>query len=203
MFKLTIYIIYCFLSDLSLILRSPSNWPVSLGLWILYSCKNPYRLAKKRGFTYGRTPLKVWRVVASYLKQGQTLADLGSGTGLGLFYISKLFKIKCIGIDLVDEFVLTGNFLAARYCYGDVSFIKADLAQEPLPQVEALYLAGTCMSDQLLETIVFECKRIKPKIIFSISTSLQEYGLQNYQVEEKPIQMPWGQTCIYIMTLLE
>ena len=66
------------------------------------------------------------------IKPGITLYDLGSGSGGLLFYLSKKYNIKCVGIEIAPLFFLYSKIKSIFYKNVDIkygSFFRFNLAE--------------------------------------------------------------------------
>ena len=199
---------YVFLRNFLSVLKTMSYWKVFLSYFVFYLGRRHYRFHKTQGsqfdtpsFTYGETPYYLWDLMALYFKPKDKVMDLGCGRGNGLMYAAKKYPILCLGIEAIEPFTLIGSQIAKLCGVGNIQFMHKDLSLYKLPKADVVYLAGTCFSDELLETLAFELLKIKPRLIFSISTSLEEYGLSGYETSEFFIVMPWGRTTLFKMEL--
>lgn len=150
--------------------------------------------------TYGETPYAVWDIIKEYLNVNDRFIDIGSGRGVGVFYLASMVKAKFLGVEFIDEFVCIGNKIAQIAHLKNVLFLQKDLRTYRLPSSDIVFIAGTCFDDDLMKKLCLDLNRVKPKYIFSISTSLIEYGLQNFHVEEVKVYMAWGETSLYILS---
>ena len=193
------------LSDFLIIFKKKRLWKPFLAFYKAYFGKNIYRLgdnlefSKREGYTFGETPLRVWDQIATYLKKDSLLVDLGSGRGTGLMYLDQIYRINSIGFEGLYPFIAISEPLFKRLEMTGINLVHQDLWDISLPKADAIYLAGTCLSDELLTDLVQKINQARPNYIFSISTTLEEYGIWGYDIEEKQIRMPWGKTSLYIL----
>jgi len=84
-------------------------------------------------------------------QQGETLVDLGSGSGIECFMASESVgrSGKVFGIDMTDEMLQLANGakseVAERLGYGNVAFKKGFLEQIPLPDAQADVVISNCV----------------------------------------------------------
>jgi len=194
-----------FIQESLLIINNAGCWKILGAYRLLYLFQPPHRIAKKElkeaydpSFTYGETPLKVFEIMASYLKPQDTLCDLGCGGARGLFYLAKSFNIHGVGVEFLGGFIENGLFLKNYFGLDNIEFVHSDLKDFKVPYFEGIFVAGTCFSDELLEILAKQIQNTKPKYVFSISSSLLDYGLKGYTLEEKEILMPFGKTTLFI-----
>lgn len=197
-----------YLSNAIYVLKTPVFWYIRLCFFIFYFGKRPFQTVKKQtqgsasqALTYGETPYAVWELIGHFLKPNDRFMDLGSGRGLGLFFLACQIPARFLGIECVHDFVARGSKIADTCGISNIQFMHKDLHSFKLPKCDIVYLAGTCFDDELLEKICLSLSEIKPRHIFSISTDLREYNLCGYDIQEKQINMPWGKTSLYILTL--
>ena len=69
------------------------------------------------------------------LKEGETVLDLGSGSGMDTFFAS--LKVgrhgKVIGVDMTDEQLAKANRLRDRYQFTNVTYLKGYIEDVPYP----------------------------------------------------------------------
>jgi arsenite methyltransferase len=70
----------------------------------------------------------------AYIKEGDTVVDLGSGAGIDVFLAANIVKDfgKVIGIDMTDEMLEKAKKNAADHGYANVEFRKGDI-EERIP----------------------------------------------------------------------
>jgi hypothetical protein len=196
------YQLRTYFKNLYLVCLKPRSWRALWLLDSLYYGKNPYRLSplqQKESFTYGETPLEIYKIMPKYLKPGQILIDLGCGRGKGLFYLNQGFHITCMGYDAIADFIEEGSKVLKACQIEGILLFHQSLESLSFCCEGAIYLAGTCFEDDLLETLAKHFNEKRPQLIFSLSTALIEYGLNGYSVEEIPVFMPWGKTSLFIL----
>jgi ubiquinone/menaquinone biosynthesis C-methylase UbiE len=69
------------------------------------------------------------------LKEGETVLDLGSGSGMDTFFAA--LKVgtrgKVIGVDMTDEQLAKANRLRDRYGFANVTYLKGYIEKVPVP----------------------------------------------------------------------
>lgn len=198
------HIVNIFFNNLAYIFKNRMALVAMMRLFWCYFGKNPYRISAKQlqdqSFTYGETPLLVFSEMLLHIKQGEHFTDLGSGRGKGLLYMASLRgEVHFHGVEALDIFCENGIRIAQKSGFKNVTLSCMDLRKEMIPVSDVYYLAGTCFDDKLLIKLAIDLNVNKPRLIFSLSTSLIEYGLQGYQMREKEVTMPWGDTTLYIL----
>src|ERR687892_342212 len=74
----------------------------------------------------------------AYIKEGDTVVDLGSGAGIDVFLAANIVKGsgKVIGIDMTDEMLEKAKKNAAQSGYTNVEFRKGDIEERILEDVK-------------------------------------------------------------------
>jgi arsenite methyltransferase len=87
-------------------------------------------------------PLALARISA-----GDTVVDLGSGAGFDCFLASPLVGQggKVIGVDMTDEMISLARKNKKKGGYANVSFVKGDIEQLPLPDNAADLIISNCV----------------------------------------------------------
>lgn len=194
-----------FFNNLYHILKTPRSYRAMSCLFMHYLGINPYALSIKQieneSFTYGETPLRVFSYIAGSLQKGELFTDIGCGRGKGLLYMSCV-RQDCYfkGIEGLEVFVNKAQKITKNAPSAHLEFSLCDLEQMPLCFSDVFYVAGTCFEESLLERIASQLTQLRPRLIFTLSTTLIEYGLKGYSEDEITVLMPWGETSLYIMT---
>ncbi len=81
------------------------------------------------------------------IKNGETIIDLGSGSGFDAFIVSRIVgdNGKVIGIDLSDEMLDLAKENAKKGNYANVDFIKGDIEKLPLNDNIAEHVISNCV----------------------------------------------------------
>ena len=187
------------------VLKNPRFWYARLCYFVFYFGKRPFASCKEDrsnpSLTYGETSYSVFDAIAQHIKYNDRFVDLGCGRGLGLFYLATMVKARYLGLEIKDEFVRVGRIIKTVAGFQNIEFMQKDLHTYKLPACDVIFIAGTCFDEKLLGRICLEINRIKPRKVLSISTSLIEYGLLDYKIQDVPIDMPWGQTSLFVLSL--
>jgi ubiquinone/menaquinone biosynthesis C-methylase UbiE len=69
------------------------------------------------------------------LKEGETVVDLGSGSGMDTFFASLKVEPhgKVIGVDMTDEQLAKANRLRHQYQFNNVTYVKGYIEDVPYP----------------------------------------------------------------------
>lgn len=81
------------------------------------------------------------------INAGETVVDLGSGTGFDAFLVSPLVgeKGKIIGVDLSDEMLDLAKKNAKKGNYANVEFVKGDIEDLPIDDHVADHIISNCV----------------------------------------------------------
>ncbi len=85
-------------------------------------------------------------LVGITIKPGDTVVDLGSGSGIDVFLASKKVgeQGKVIGIDMTEEMVQKATKTAAHYSYDNVEFRMAEIEDLPIDNYTADVVISNC-----------------------------------------------------------
>ena len=84
----------------------------------------------------------------AYIKEGDTVVDLGSGAGIDVFLAANIVKDsgKVIGIDMTDEMLEKAKKNAADHGYANVEFRKGDIEERiPVDDNSADVVISNCV----------------------------------------------------------
>lgn len=172
---------------------------------LFYLWHNPYRVVKKflqkKGVEdvhqYGETPLETIISIgrALNLKKNDHVFELGSGRGLAAFYLKIFFGCRVTAIEQIPLFVRKAKRIN-NLLKLDIEFRCEDFCESDLSNATAIYLFGTCLSDEIIEKI---CKkiRVKQKVV-SISYPLSDYDPDFHLLKMFEVEYPWGKTEAYL-----
>ncbi len=170
-----------------------------------YQLVNPYSICRKflqnQGATdihqYGETPLSTIESLceSAELKAEDHFLELGAGTGKTAFFVRDRFGCKVTAIEQIPLFVKIAK-LANRFSSAEIDFRCEDFLNSDLSNATVIYLFGTCLSDDVIETL---CKKfISGQRIISISYPLSDYDPRFKAIATLPVIFTWGKTEAYI-----
>ena len=178
----------------------------------LYRFSSPFSVLKKflesKGesevYCYGETPLTLFHKIAQEcgLSSSDHFLELGSGRGRGVFFLSSLYGCRASGIDEVPEFILKGYDISKAFPTLKVSFFLGDMNQMSLEKASVLYLYGTCLPDQTIESLADKMKNLpcSTKII-TVSFPLTDYRPSSFKLLKTfTAEFNWGSTEIFIQS---
>ena len=119
------------------------------------------------------------------IKQGDTVTDLGSGAGFDAFIVSPIVGETgtVIGIDLSDEMLDLARGNAKKGDYKNVTFVKGDIEQLPLPDETSEHIISNCVINLSLNKgdVYKEAHRILKKGgTLSVSDIVLEQALPDF-----------------------
>jgi hypothetical protein len=175
-----------------------------------YRFSNPFHICKnylrQKGEAqidaYGETPLLALLEIAKEceLQSNDVLIELGCGRGRGVFFLSYCIGCRVIGIDWVPFFIHTANAISeSTYPRLPVSFQCADMQQADLTEATAIYLYGTCLSDEAILDLIERFKKLPPKTkIITVSYPLAEYSPHFRTLKQFSVTFPWGEGDVFL-----
>ena len=190
--------------------RFPAFIPYEQAFKEAYRFSNPFAISKaflkKRGeadvHAYGETPLPVFAAIAKECNLGPRdhLVELGCGRGRGAFFLSHLTGCSVIGIDWVPQFVQRANALAESiHPRLPVSFKCQNMAEADFTGATVIYLYGTCLADEAIETLVRRFEKLSPTAkIITVSYPLSDYSEKFQILKQFTALFPWGEADVYL-----
>ncbi len=178
-----------------------------------YQRKNPYQvcsafyknLGEEKIHVYGQTPIKTFFTLAKRLdlKPSDTWLDLGCGEGRGLFFLASCFGCRGIGVDHVEEFIQKAKSInKGSSIENRLSFICKDISSFFIPPASIVFLAGTCMEEDLLKKLCKSLQGLEKKTrIVTVSFPLCDYEDGFSVIEKYEGSFLWGKTDVYIQQL--
>ena len=174
-----------------------------------YYFSNPYRQCRlfweKRGVKeaslYGETPLVIWQKIVEEcgLNADDTVVDLGSGRGRGVFFLTEWVGCHAHGVERVDAFVEKARAVAERFNCKRASFSCEEMHQTDLSRSTAVYLYGTCMEDAAIEELITSFQQLKSGTkIITVSFPLTDYS-DSFMLQKRfNCRYPWGEAEVYL-----
>lgn len=106
-------------------------------------------------FTYGDTPLRSWDIIIRRvgLQEGDIVYDIGSGSGLGCFFLARRLKCSTVGIEQNDDFIIRAERIRAKLKGNLPWFVHADAQQIDYAPADVVYLFSTTFTPELYKGI--------------------------------------------------
>lgn len=174
-----------------------------------YLLNNPYTIAKnyllKKGesevYTYGETPLPTLDKIVKIadLSSHDTIYELGCGRGRAAFWLALILKAKVVAIDYVPDYIAIAKKISDRLHLNNPTFLCKDFLNIDLSSATALYLNGTCLSEEQILKLVAKLKSLKQGTkLITTSFSMRDYGGLEWKLE-KELELPfsWGTAAVY------
>ena len=163
--------------------RKLSFLKIDSSLLLSYLFANPFRISRlflqTRGeeniYMYGETPLTTMDYISQQcgLKQNDRVFELGCGRGRSCFWLNQWIGCSVVGIDFVPDFISKAERVRARYHLDSIEFRLENLFESNLSGATAIYLYGTCYSDQEIITLIKRFEELpKGTKIITVSYSL-------------------------------
>lgn len=170
-----------------------------------YLFANPHRISRRfmqqRGesniYTYGETPLTTLDKIArkAHLLSHDTVYEVGCGSGRTIFWLNHFVKCRAIGIDYQRTFIQRASRVAKWRRLPNAHFHLQDMLERDYSDASAIYLYGTCLSDDTLEKLLKRFERLKPGTkVITVSYPLDGYKL----LTSFTGRFPWGKAEIFV-----
>jgi hypothetical protein len=193
--------------------RFPAFLPFELALDQAYRFHNPFHICKKHlkqkgeqcPDAYGETPLPVLAKIAEEcgLSSKDVLFELGCGRGRGAMFLSHLIGCHVVGIDWIPFFIQKAQTITASIfprLFTDFRCVEMQFAD--LSGATVIFLYGTCLSDEIINTLTARFERLPPQVkIITVSYPLSDYNLRFKVLKQFSALFPWGEGEIYINSL--
>jgi SAM-dependent methyltransferase len=175
-----------------------------------YSITSPYEISKgyqelnpsqENLYLYGETPLNVYEEFSKKwnISEKDTFLELGSGIGRGLFFLASFFHCKCIGVEWVSEYVNQAKKIAKFNNLKDVYFVRSDIFEIKFPQVNYIYLFGSCLKTEEILSLCSKFKLQTPNAkIITVSFPLSFYDESFEIIDELLVEYEFGKTSVYL-----
>lgn len=188
--------------------KNPRFAWVDLCLGAISLFSNPYRTCRKflekKGeidtYAYGETPLTTLRQIAENcrLSPSDHWMELGAGRAKGCFWIAAFFGCRTTGVEWVPRFVGTARLLQRFFRFPRLAFELKNIEEADFASVTAVYLYGTCLSEETLARVVQNMQRLPNGArVVAVSEPLQAPFLTLKRVF--PVRYPWGETDAFLL----
>lgn len=154
-------------------------------------------------YTYGETPLTTLACIMAEadVTKGDVVYELGSGSGRAVMWLGCVLGCSAIGIEIVPGLVSKSQWVMRCFPCERIHFMEGDFTLLDYSLATILYLNGTCMEDQAIQTLIKTCLDLEvgTKII-TTSFSLLEYAPDAPFALLKEIEVPfyWGRASVFI-----
>lgn len=180
-------------------------------LAIHYILRNPHQISKhflkKRGekqiYAYGETPLTTLDKIARECRilSKDVVFDLGCGPGRTTFWLNLFVKCQVVGIDYLPTFITNAERVKRWASLNRIEFQKQDMLTADLKRATAIYLYGTCLEDQTIETLISRFSLLsKGTKVITVSYPLTDYCSEKLFTVAKEFEarFPWGKADVYL-----
>lgn len=182
---------------------------VDAALKLAYLWKSPYTISREflsqEGIgdlhVYGETPKNVIDAILDRfpIKSHETFLDLGSGVGKVAFYVHRKVGCAVLGVDHIPTFVYRADWIASILKLERIAFQCRDFLQLEYQGFDWIYLAGTCLSDEVLGALMRRFETLSPLTrVISVSYPLSDYS-PIFEVKDRlEVEFEWGKTDVYL-----
>lgn len=150
--------------------------------------------------TYGETLLSSYLRILKRLnlKPGDTLVDLGCGTGVLCFLAAALYPhIQVKGVDLIEGFVRNANTLLEQLQWDNLHFWVDNILTFDTSQANVYYATCTCFQEDFLAELAQTFEHAPPDT--RIVTITHELEAPHLAIEETLFEwFSWGRDRAYL-----
>jgi SAM-dependent methyltransferase len=185
--------------------RAVLTWRLAVAwtwLWHFSSDQMRYEIRQlgrvADSYTQGETPAHVLRVIAEKAEMGlgTRVLDIGCGRGSALAYWASVFGAEPIGIEEVPALgTATRELFKCLSISGTV--IVGDFAEVEWPDVDLIYIAGTCFSPSAVGELQRRLLQSSVKTKIAVITLELPTTLFDL-VDAVSVRFPWGKSMLRI-----
>ena len=159
---------------------------------------------KKQPHIWGNTPTALVEFLTERLAQGQSVLDLGCGTGRDCLYLGHA-GIYTVGVDLSNEAIRNAmqrskeeGITTANYICGDYTSFLSDCTSQKFDAVLAINsLNHACEHISMVLNHVQRVLRSKGYLCLSLFASDDEEWIHHQQIGQRAYAGPFGQIQLY------
>lgn len=189
--------------------RNPLLRKIDMEFFKIYSIKDQFTVAneykekyeKTDDLTYGEA---IWYSIdkaINYIdiKECKSFLELGCGIGRISFFMNIHYKLKCMGIDLVPDFINNANKIIEKFDLKNIEFINENWFNIDFSFADIVFIAGTCLDTKTLRLLKekFEKELKTNSYILSVSVSFESEKIKKIKVLTLPFS--WGKSDLYIL----
>lgn len=174
-----------------------------------YLFGNPHQISKKflkqKGakeiYAYGETPLTTLDRIARIcgILSKDIVYDLGCGPGRTTFWLKQFIKCKVVGIDYLPTFIRRAESVRRYMRLNGIEFHEEDMLKTDFSQATVIYLYGTCLDDETIESLIerFSSLKTGTKII-TVSYPLTDFSQKFCLEKQFMARFPWGKAEVFL-----
>jgi SAM-dependent methyltransferase len=177
-----------------------------------YFFASPYRVnlryIRKMGndfsYIYGETPLTTLEYIISRadLSDAENVFDVGCGWGRTTFFLNSLLGVRCIGVDIIDEYIVRAERIRHRLGTDEVVFLCSDVRDVNYSDADALYIFGTCLPEDVIKEMIAVFRRdLQPGTkVITVTYPLTHYCDDSFftLVDTFEVIFLWGKSIVHV-----
>ena len=153
---------------------------ISVPFWFryVYFWNTPHDVARKwmeskginifsleHSFTFGSTPLKTWDLMIrrANIEKGDSVYDIGCGTGLACFFLARRLKSRIVGIDYNEDFITRADWIRKKTKAHNPVFLHDDARSIDFSDADVVYMFSTTFTEELLADI---SRRLRETLVY-------------------------------------
>jgi precorrin-6B methylase 2 len=194
---------------------------IDVALLMDYWLESPFAISKRYLqlkfepdiYQYGETPLSTMEQIAQKLaiNENDHIFELGSGTGRCAFWLACFRRCRVTGIEQIPQFIDCTQRILDHYkpLKQRINFIQGNFLTEDLSAATIIYLYGSKMNSQEIESLILNLRGISPEtrivtVSYSLNEIIRESKNENILKENFTIvtsfraEFFWGKSTVFI-----
>ena len=191
---------------------------IDLGLFWQYPFTSPYRINLRyleknnlsKSYLFGETPLTTLEKICQRIniEPKAVIFDVGCGWGKSTFFLHAYNKAhRTIGIDILPEYIQKAERIRKWMKLDYIVFLEADFRQIDYSDADVIYLYGSCLPDDTIQSLVtnWENSLMEGTIIITTTYSLPSYATQGRILLQDTIELDflWGECTVHYHTVID
>lgn len=143
-------------------------------------------------YTQGETPRHILEKIAEVteLGPGMRVLDVGCGRGSALAFWATQYGVTPLGIEIVPSLISMSHLLWHRLSVSG-TLIEGDFSSVEWPDVDVVFIAGTCFADQFIFLLIQKLKQLSPEVRIAVIT-LTLPSVDFELISQVPVRFSWG-----------
>jgi len=191
--------LYKYSPDMKKIVNEMNNFYKKVSSFnVSYIEKEEKGLLDDINYTYGEinwdTAIKV--LEEFNIKDNDILCDLGCGNGKIVFLANSKYKIKSVGIDIINNFIKISNIIKKKLDLKNIYFSNNNFFKEDLNKYNLFFITATCFDNNTFNKLVSKLEKLENNTKIAIVT--KKINKENFNLY-KTIKgtFSWGIDYVY------